>query len=134
MLLLFGFDPSDPGQLFWFTVGGGAEPGESLAEAAARELHEEVGIVADAAALGDCVWRRADEFEVGGGRRFRQEEEYFVLRVDSGAVSLDGMDHLERQTVLGYAWLSPAELESLSEPVLPAELPALLRRLTAASP
>jgi 8-oxo-dGTP pyrophosphatase MutT (NUDIX family) len=130
VLLLFGFDPSDPGHPFWFTVGGGAEPGESLAEAAARELHEEVGIVSDAAALGDSVWQRADEFDLGG-RRFRQEEEYFLLRVDSGAVSLDGMDHLERQSVLGYGWLSPAELDSLAEPVLPAELPSLLRRLAA---
>jgi 8-oxo-dGTP pyrophosphatase MutT (NUDIX family) len=128
VLLLFGFDPADPGNPFWFTVGGGAERGESLAEAAARELREEVGIAADVAALGDPVWQRTAEFGFGG-TRFRQEEEYFLLRVDSCAVSLDGMDNLERQTVTGYRWWSPAELESPAEPVMPAELPSLLRRL-----
>jgi 8-oxo-dGTP pyrophosphatase MutT (NUDIX family) len=88
VLLLFGFDPADSGRPFWFTVGGGAEPGESFAEAAARE-REEVGITADVSALGEPVWQRIAEFRFGGAR-FRQKEEYFLLRVDSCAVSLDG--------------------------------------------
>jgi 8-oxo-dGTP pyrophosphatase MutT (NUDIX family) len=129
VLLLFGFDPADPGHPFWFTVGGGTEPGESFAEAAARELREEVGIAADVSELGDPVWHRIADYGFAG-MRFHQKEEYFLLRVDSCAVSLDGMDHLERQTVLGYCWLTPAELESLTYPVLPAELPRLVRRLT----
>ncbi len=88
-----------------------------------------MGIAADVAALGDPVWQRTAEFGFGG-RRFRQEEEYFLLHVDSCEVSLDGMDTLERQTVTGYRWWSPAELETPAEPVVPAELPSLLRRLT----
>jgi len=85
VLLLFGFDPADPGHPFWFTVGGGAEPGESFAEAAARELREEVGIAADVSELGDPVWRRIADYGFAG-MRFRQMEEYFLLRVDSCAV------------------------------------------------
>ena len=38
VLLLHGWDPRRPEAPFWFTIGGGAEPGESLPEAAAREL------------------------------------------------------------------------------------------------
>ena len=133
VLLLFGFDPADPGHPFWFTVGGGAEPGESFAEAAARELREEVGIQADVSELGDPVWRRIADYGFAG-MRFQQAEEYFLLRIDSCAVSLDGMDHLERQTVTAYRWWSPAELESLAEPVKPAELPGLRRRLTQPGP
>jgi 8-oxo-dGTP pyrophosphatase MutT (NUDIX family) len=128
VLLLFGFDPADPGHPFWFTVGGGAEPGESFAEAAARELREEVGITVAVSKLGDPVWQRVADYGFAG-MRFRQKEEYFLLRVASSAVSLDGMDQLERQTVTAYRWWSPADLESLAEPVKPAELPALLRRL-----
>jgi 8-oxo-dGTP pyrophosphatase MutT (NUDIX family) len=128
VLLLFGFDPADPGHPFWFTVGGGAEPGESFAEAAARELREEVGITVGVSKLGDPVWQRVADYGFAG-MRFRQKEEYFLLRVASSAVSLDGMDQLERQTVTAYRWWSPAELESLAEPIRPAELPALLRRL-----
>jgi 8-oxo-dGTP pyrophosphatase MutT (NUDIX family) len=131
VLLLLGFDPADPGHPFWFTVGGGADPGESLAEAAARELREEAGIAADAAALGAPVWRREVEFGFDGNR-YRQEEEYFLLWVGSCEVSLAGMDEFEKQTVLGYRWLAADELETLAEPFFPPELPGLLRELIAA--
>ena len=80
ILLLHGFDPADPGNPFWFTVGGGADPGESLAEAAARELREEVGRAVDASALGEPVWHRVTEFGFDGVR-YLQDEDYFVLRV-----------------------------------------------------
>src|ERR1700683_1920941 len=36
------FDPDAPS--VWFTVGGGMEPGESVPEAAAREIVEETGL------------------------------------------------------------------------------------------
>jgi len=128
VLLLRGFDPARPGQPFWFTVGGGADPGESLAGAAARELREEVGIAADLASLGDPVWHRTVEFGFDG-TRYRQDEEYFLLRVGSCAVSLAGMDESEKQTVTGYRWLSAADLEALDEPFMPPELARLLRDL-----
>jgi 8-oxo-dGTP pyrophosphatase MutT (NUDIX family) len=133
VLLLRGYDPADPGHPFWFTIGGGTDPGESVAEAAARELREEAGIAADTASLGDSVWRRAHEFSFDG-TRFQQEEEYFLLCVGSDEVSFDGMDDCEKETVLGYRWLTPAELESLDEPLFPPELPDLLRELTAGRP
>jgi 8-oxo-dGTP pyrophosphatase MutT (NUDIX family) len=129
VLLLHGFDPADPGHPFWFTIGGGTDPGESMAEAAARELREEAGIDVATASLGEPVWRRTTEFSFDG-TRYQQEEEYFLLRVGSDEVSFDGMDDFEQETVIGYRWLSPAELEALSEPFFPPELPSLLRELT----
>ena len=36
----------------WLSIGGGLEPGETVAEAAAREMREESGIAVDPAALG----------------------------------------------------------------------------------
>jgi 8-oxo-dGTP pyrophosphatase MutT (NUDIX family) len=130
VLLLRGFDPADPLHPFWFTVGGGADPGESLAEAAARELREEVGIAADAASLGAPVWRRVARFGFDG-TRYPQEEEYCLFRVSSCEVSLDGMDDVEKQTVTGYRWCSADDIESLPEPAAPADLPRVLRELTA---
>jgi len=129
VLLLRGFDPADPSHPFWFTVGGGAEPGETLAEAAARELLEEVGIVADAASLGDPVWRRVARFGYDG-TRYQQDEEYFLLRVASCAVCMAGMDDDEKETVTGYRWCTADDIEALGEPVAPADLPRVLRELT----
>jgi len=128
VLLLHGFDPADPGRPFWFTVGGGADPGESVAEAAARELREEVGLSVNVRALGQPVWHRLADFGFDG-TRYLQEEDYFLLRVRPFPVSLDGLNQLERDTTDGYRWWDPAELESSGEDFYPPELPGLLRRL-----
>lgn len=37
---------------YWHSVAGGVEPGESAAEAARRELHEETGLAAEPRATG----------------------------------------------------------------------------------
>jgi 8-oxo-dGTP pyrophosphatase MutT (NUDIX family) len=129
VLLLQGFDPAVPDYRFWFTIGGGADPGESLVEAAARELHEEAGISAAPAELGQAVWRRTAEFSFDG-RRYRQDEEYFVLRSDVVQITLDGLDEIERQTVTAYRWWDLDELIASGEPFVPSELPAFLRDLT----
>jgi 8-oxo-dGTP pyrophosphatase MutT (NUDIX family) len=131
LLLLRGFDPAGREPPYWFTVGGGARPGESLAEAAARELGEETGIIASAGDLGEPIWHEVAEFGFEG-RRFRQEQDFFLLRVGvagngAPAVSTDGLDNEEAAVVLGHRWWTLAELESTDEPFYPAELPNLLR-------
>jgi 8-oxo-dGTP pyrophosphatase MutT (NUDIX family) len=78
LLLLHGFNPSAPAELFWFTIGGGIDPGDSAAAAAARELLEEAGLAVDPADLGEPVWHRIAEFSFDG-RHYRQEEDYFLL-------------------------------------------------------
>lgn len=134
LLLLSGFDPADSAPPYWFTVGGGARPGESLAQAAARELGEETGIIASADDLGEPIWHDVAEFGFDG-RRFRQEQDFFLLKVgktglDGGGVpevSTAGADNEEAAIVLGHRWWTLAELESTKEQFYPAELPNLLR-------
>ena len=128
VLLLQGFDPAVPQHRFWFTIGGGAEPGETLVQAAARELREESGITAEPAALGEPVWRRTAEFSYGG-QRYRQDEEYFLLRTVVVKISLAGLDESEQQTVTAHRWWGADELVASGEPFVPPELPALLRDL-----
>jgi 8-oxo-dGTP pyrophosphatase MutT (NUDIX family) len=128
VLLLQGFDPAVPEHRFWFTIGGGADDGESLVQAAARELREESGIAVEPAALGQPVWRRTARFS-HDGQPYRQDEEYFLLRTDVVNVTTDGLEEAERRTVTAHRWWDPAELAGSGEPFYPPELPALLRGL-----
>lgn len=128
VLLLHGFDPGGSEDPYWFTVGGGAKPGESLVEAAARELREETGITVTPGELGQPVWHEISEFGFSG-TWIRQEQDFFLLRVGSVQVSSDGLSDEEVSVVDGHRWWSVAELEATSESFYPRELPALLCEL-----
>jgi 8-oxo-dGTP pyrophosphatase MutT (NUDIX family) len=129
VLLLHGRDPADPAAgSWWFTPGGGADEGESVAEAARRELAEETGLlVAD---VGPPVWVRTAEFSFVG-RQFRQRETFFLVRVDSHVVHDGGWTDLERDAVDGWRWWDLAELEASGERMYPSALVEHLRRLLA---
>jgi 8-oxo-dGTP pyrophosphatase MutT (NUDIX family) len=128
VLLLHGFDPARPEEPYWFTIGGGAEPGESLAQAAARELFEETGISADAAELGEPVWHEVSEFSFDG-TSYRQEQDFFELRIGSAVVMTDGLEQEEVAVIDGHRWWTVADLEATTEMFYPRDMPRLLREL-----
>ncbi|MEN3305622.1 MAG: hypothetical protein V7603_1824 [Micromonosporaceae bacterium] len=128
VLLFHGTDPGRPDHEYWFTPGGGLDPGETTAAAAARELFEEAGYAVDPADLGEPVWREVTEFPFDGVW-YRQAQEFFLLRVDSWQVDTSGFDEIEVGSIDGYRWWSVAELEVTAERYYPAELPSLLRSL-----
>ncbi len=113
---------------WWNTLGGGLDDGESFSQAAARELHEETGLVVEASALGEVVHRRLTEFSFGGVR-YRQSEEYFLLRTEPFDGAPTGHSELEMMAVLGTRWWDRDALRTTDERVYPAELADLLDRL-----
>ncbi|WP_327294993.1 NUDIX hydrolase [Streptomyces sp. NBC_01197] len=126
VLLMHGFEPADPARTWWFTPGGGVEPGETHEEAALRELREETGI--DAVDLGPVLWSRVCSFPFDG-RRWNQDERYFLGRTTRTATAMDGLTPLEQRSVAGLRWWTSAELSATRETVYPTRLAGLLRTL-----
>jgi 8-oxo-dGTP pyrophosphatase MutT (NUDIX family) len=126
ILMFRGHDPGRPGSRYWFTVGGGLDDGETPDAGARRELREETGLAIDAADLVGPVWRQITDFPYDG-RWYRQEQDFFVVRVDSLEVSTVGFDDEELRSIDDHRWWTVGELETTTERFYPAELPALVR-------
>ena len=126
ILLIHGFEPEDPSTTWWFTPGGGLEGDESREQAARRELTEETGITQ--VELGPVVWRRVCSFPFDG-RRWHQDEWYYLARTEQTATWTGGHTELERRSVTGLRWWTVEELAAVREPVYPSQLVGLLRRL-----
>ncbi|GAA2861803.1 DNA mismatch repair protein MutT [Actinoplanes cyaneus] len=133
-LLLHGGDPARPGTRWWFTPGGGLEPGESTVQAAARELFEETGLRVDAADLGEPILHELTEFSFNG-RDYAQTQDFFLFRVTDWQVDTAGMDEEEQLTIIEHRWWSASELEGTDELIYPVGLAGLLRsQVDGASP
>ena len=132
VLLLHGWDPFHRNDPFWFTIGGAIDPGETLAEAAARELLEEVGVAVDPSAFGEPVASGPIVF-TWAGVKFDQEQTFFALPLDDADVSFDGQEALERATIDKHGWLLPEDLEpgGGERPAAP-DIPGVMRIAVAA--
>ena len=126
VLLLHGWDPVRPDDPFWFTIGGAAEPGESLPRAAARELREEAGIMIDPARLGEPIEVAAISFS-WAGVVMEQDQTFFAVAVEDTEVSFAGQDPFERATIDKHGWLHPGDLEGGTERPADPEIPRLMR-------
>ena len=131
MLLLHGWDPLRPHDPFWFTIGGAVEHGETLREAAARELREEAGIVVDPELLGEPFATGPIEFW-WAGMHFDQDQTFYAFAAGDAAVSFAGQEALERATIDKHGWLRPEELGTGKERPADPELPRLMRLAVAA--
>ena len=125
VLLLLGWDPAHPQLRYWFTIGGATEVGETLAEAAVRELHEEVGIAATPAMLGEPIAHRRIEFE-HDGLRIVQDQAFFALAVTDPAISFSGQDEDERATIGDHGWWTPDDLAATGSAAHPS-IPEIMR-------
>nr|WP_024805663.1 NUDIX domain-containing protein [Nocardia sp. BMG51109] len=128
VLLLRGHDPKTPDLPFWFTVGGGVEPGETLRTAAVRELWEETGRALDSTALRGPIWRRVAVFPFNG-RLVRSEELFFVARTTVFEPTASSPTMWERHCVTDDKWCTADDiraLDAMGETVYPYHLDQLL--------
>ncbi|MGN9808467.1 NUDIX hydrolase [Micromonospora sp. BQ11] len=132
VLLFEGFDPARPGHRYWFTPGGGLDPGETYEAGAARELAEETGLRLPPEAFGAPVHREVTEFPFDGVW-YRQEQEFFLVRVASHEVDTAGFNEIERACMPGHRWWGVEELVASGERYYPSDLPAVLAHALAAA-
>lgn len=130
-VLLFGCQGEGPyrDQMGWTAPGGAVDAGETLQEAAARELGKETGLAVSPDQLGPVVAHTWGHWRDGRGRTYLGTDNYFFLRVTELTVDTSGQSGYERATLLGHRWWSLPELRATTEIVLPLELAALMQRL-----
>lgn len=127
LLVMKWRDPAD-GRTCWEPPGGGVELGESLAEAAERELREETGITARVTGR----WAPARRDDTWEGARRDRDEAFFLARVTGATVRPEMPTAEERATLVAWRWVTltgPAGLDRLDAPLFPPDPFVLARRI-----
>lgn len=124
ILLVRGHDPHDRARSFWFTPGGGVEPGETMRAAAVRELVEETGYLLDESELIGPVWRRVALFDFAS-QPYTQYEEVFVgalADAERRPRTSEEWTAMERETIDELAWMTHVQVRDQPIEVFPVRL------------
>lgn len=127
VLLQHDTDPGIPGSSWWVTPGGGADPGESPAQTAARELLEETGLAVTPEQLGQPVMSRR-VIHGYSDRILIQDETFFRIEVPPFEPDPMELTASERERLVGAGW---HPVEHLPAALWPADL---YRAITAGEP
>ena len=113
----------------WLTPGGGVEDDEDPRTAAEREAFEEIGLRIGLPPDRPAVLTTRRRWS-WAGVTYDQVDHFFLARVEAGLdIHPQGLTAMERQTVIGHAWWSIAELRATAETLVPPDLGDVLARV-----
>ncbi|MQM27873.1 NUDIX hydrolase [Glycomyces albidus] len=122
----------DVGDRYFYTPGGGVEPGETPAEAGARELLEELGLRIAAEDLGAPVATCYSlQQRIDTGAFVAADDTFFLVRATAADLDFTSPAHA---SPAGHAWLDPDAMDAAPARILPRGLPDLTRRILAEGP
>ncbi|MGV1009611.1 MAG: NUDIX hydrolase [Dermatophilaceae bacterium] len=133
VLMVRGFDPAVPEVAYWFTIGGGVQPGEDPRDAAVREAFEEAGVVVDPDILVGPFQPERVVFSFDGAL-VHQDQQFYLARIQRIEPDPSRMDEREVRSTAGVAWVRMDALAGLAETVYPSTLLQLVARLREAQP
>jgi 8-oxo-dGTP pyrophosphatase MutT (NUDIX family) len=110
---------------FWFMVGGKIEAGETLLEAAKRELFEETGIGGADVEFGPEVWKNSVDLLVNGNLTTIRQR-FVVARTRAMALDLSHLTDEEKLAIKAIRWFSLEDMGKCKEKIYPLFLPEYL--------
>jgi 8-oxo-dGTP pyrophosphatase MutT (NUDIX family) len=115
---------------FWFTPGGKIDAGETAAQAACRELSEEIGLIATPHDLGAIIGTELSDYQFHG-QAYRQNGVFFAFSSNTAQLNCDGWSAAEAQTIDQGKWWSVSQLRATQETVYPSHLADMIESVLA---
>ena len=136
LLLLFTDDSSiktengkyDGG--FYQLVGGKIEEGESLLEAASRELFEETGLTSKDVDFGKVIWKGRLDLNIHG-ELTHINQKFILARTSMSSVTLKNLTSEEKKTCRELRWMNLDEIKNSDTIIYPRRLPIYLQDVLA---
>jgi 8-oxo-dGTP pyrophosphatase MutT (NUDIX family) len=127
VLLFNGVDPAQPSRAaIWFPAGGGIDQGETVQEAAVREVMQETGLLISD--LGPVVMTRHANFTFDGDS-YDQYETYFAVQTGAFEPDPRRWTETEQRVMVCSRWWSLDQLRTTDETVYPERLAELIVQL-----